>query len=375
MTMIVKTPMPEADQTVMSRRVLRTAVPVAAVVAAGVALFAITADWDPGKAIVVPVVLVCLAVAVLTLSRQLGIARRRAAERGVDQNEERTRLILDRSHEAYIGMDDLGIVTHWNAAAETMFGWKRSEATGRELAKLIIPNDLRAAHTAGLKRFRETGYGPMIGSRTEVIARHRDGAEIPVELSITCVEEADGGYAFHGFVRDITERRLLEAQQAEMLAQAEHSARSDALTALPNRRAWDEELGRELARARRAQVPLCIAVLDLDHFKNFNDSNGHQAGDRLLRQASTSWKLALRASDFLARHGGEEFAALLPSCDIEEAMTVIERLREVTPYGQTVSAGVAQWNGYESADALIDRADLALYDAKRSGRNRATAAA
>lgn len=373
--MLLKTPGNKADQKAMSRRLLRTAVPVAAVAAAGVALFAISMDWGVGKAIVVPVVLVGLAIAVLTLSRRLGIARRRAAEHGVDRSEERTRLILDRSHESYIGMDDLGIVTHWNAAAETMFGWERSQAVGRELAKLIIPNDMRAAHTAGLKRFRETGYGPMIGSRTEVIARHRDGAEIPVELSITCIEDADGGYAFHGFVRDITERKLLEAQQAELLAQAEQSARSDALTTLPNRRAWDEELGRELARARRAQLPLCVAVLDLDHFKAFNDSNGHQAGDRLLRQASTSWKLALRASDFLARYGGEEFAALLPSCDIEEAMIVIERLREVTPYGQTVSAGIAQWNGYESADALIDRADLALYNAKRSGRNRATAAA
>lgn len=365
----------EADQKVMSRRVLRTALPVAAVAAAGVGLIAVAVDWGPGKAIVVPVMLVALAIAVVTLSRQLGVSRRRAVQLGLDQTEERTRLILDRSHEAYVGMDDLGIVTHWNAAAETMFGWQRAEAIGRELAKLIIPNDMRAAHTEGLKRFRETGYGPMIGSRTEVIARHRDGAEIPVELSITSIEEADGGYAFHGFVRDITERKLLEAQQAEMLAQAEHSARSDALTALPNRRSWDEELGRELARARRAQLPLCIAVLDLDHFKNFNDSNGHQAGDRLLRQAATSWKLALRASDFLARYGGEEFAALLPACDLEEAMNVIERLREVTPYGQTVSAGIAQWNGHESADALIDRADLALYNAKRSGRNRATAAA
>jgi len=282
--------------------------------------------------------------------------------------------ILDRANEAYVAIDGDGLVIAWNRAAETMFGWPRDEALGREIAELILPPELRYAHREGLKRFHETGTGPMIGPRTETLARHRDGAEIPVELSITAIEEADG-YTFHGFVRDITERKLLEAQQAEMLAQAQESARIDSLTATPNRRAWDEELDRELARARRTQNPLCIALLDLDHFKDFNDANGHRAGDRLLRRAASGWQLAVRASDFLARYGGEEFAVLLPDCGLDEAMTVIERLREVTPEDQTVSAGVAEWNRYESSDALVDRADLALYKAKRAGRDRATAAA
>jgi diguanylate cyclase (GGDEF)-like protein/PAS domain S-box-containing protein len=282
--------------------------------------------------------------------------------------------ILDRSHEAYIAIDGDGLVIAWNAAAETMFGWQRSEAMGRDLADLIVPAELRYSHREGLKRFHETGHGPMIGPRTEMIARHRDGVDIPVELSITAIEE-DGGYSFHGFVRDITERKLLEAQQAELLAQAQESARMDQLTSTPNRRAWDEELARELSRARRSQRPLCVALLDLDHFKAFNDANGHRSGDRLLRRAASGWKLAVRASDFLARYGGEEFAVLLPDCGLDEAMSVIERLRAVTPDGQTVSAGVAEWNRYESAEALIDRADLALYKAKRDGRDRATAAA
>jgi diguanylate cyclase (GGDEF)-like protein len=194
-------------------------------------------------------------------------------------------------------------------------------------------------------------------------------------MSIISVDEPDGGYSFHGFVRDITERKLLEAQQAELLAQAQESARMDPLTSTPNRRAWDEELERELSRARRSQRPLCVALLDLDHFKAFNDEYGHRSGDRLLRRAASGWKLAVRASDFLARYGGEEFAVLLPDCGIDEAMSVIERLRAVALDGQTVSAGVAEWNRYESAEALIDRADLALYKAKRDGRDRATAAA
>ena len=126
-----------------------------------------------------------------------------------------------------------------------------------------------------------------------------------------------------------------------MLEAAKESARIDALTTLPNRRGWDEALSRELARARREQTPFCIALLDLDHFKAFNDTNGHQAGDRLLRRAASAWKLALRQSDLVARYGGEEFAVLLPICDLDEAMEVIERLRAATPEGQTVSAGVA----------------------------------
>ena len=214
----------------------------------------------------------------------------------------------------------------------------------------------------------------MLQGRSEVIAIHRDGAELPVELSIIAIDD-EGGKSFHGFVRDITERKLLETQQAEMLEAAKESARIDALTTLPNRRGWDEALSRELARARREQSPFCIALLDLDHFKEFNDTHGHQAGDRLLRRGASAWKLALRQSDLVARYGGEEFAVLLPICELDEAMQVIERLRASTPEDQTVSAGVAEWNGYEAEEALIDRADLALYNAKREGRDRTTAAA
>jgi diguanylate cyclase (GGDEF)-like protein/PAS domain S-box-containing protein len=256
-----------------------------------------------------------------------------------------------------------------------MFGWRRAEAVGKRVDQLIIPEGRRKMHREGLQGFHETGHGPMLQGRTEVIASHRDGAEIPVELSIIAVDEADGGSSFHGFVRDITERKLLETQQAEMLEAAKESARIDVLTTLPNRRGWDESLSRELARSRRESVTFCVALLDLDHFKEFNDTQGHQAGDRLLRRAASAWKLALRQSDFVARYGGEEFAVLLPVCDLDEAMEVIERLRAATPENQTVSAGVAEWNGYESEEALIDRADLALYNAKRGGRDRSTAAA
>ena len=354
---------------------LSLAIPMVAVLAAVAGLVAALTGSTLATGVVVPLALVTLAAGGLALARLLERYRRYAEAQVASEAAAKTMRILDRSNEAYMAIDAHGIVTAWNSAAETTFGWRRIEAIGRELAELILPPDMRERHRAGIKRYHETGEGPILGTRTEMIGQHRDGARLPVEVSIIAVDEPSGGVSFHGFVRDITERKLLETQQAEMLEAAKESARIDSLTSLPNRRRWDEALGRELSRARRARTPFCIALLDLDHFKVFNDANGHQAGDMLLRRAASAWKLALRQSDLVARYGGEEFAVLLPTCEIDEAMEVIERLRAATPEGQTVSAGVAQWNGYEAEEALIDRADLALYNAKREGRDRTTAAA
>ncbi len=151
-------------------------------------------------------------------------------------------------------------------------------------------------------------------------------------------------------------------------------ARADALTTLPNRIAWEEALVREVARAERERTPLCVALLDLDNFKECNDKGGHEAGDRMLRDAAGAWIPALRRTDLLARYGGDEFALILPNCDQDGAAEAIERLREVMPKGQTFSAGVARWNGTEPAAELIVRADHELYAAKRGGRNRTATA-
>jgi diguanylate cyclase (GGDEF)-like protein len=159
-------------------------------------------------------------------------------------------------------------------------------------------------------------------------------------------------------------------KQAMMLQEL---ATTDVLTGLPNRRAWEERLPAELDRARRDLRPVSVAILDLDHFKRLNDARGHLAGDMLLRAAATTWRGLLRSVDLVARHGGEEFAVLLPSCGEAHAAIVIERLRRATPDGQTCSAGVATWDGIESAEALVARADAAMYEAKRRGRDRTVA--
>ena len=144
---------------------------------------------------------------------------------------------------------------------------------------------------------------------------------------------------------------------------------TDPLTGLANARSFDPVLERELAIARREGQPVAVIMLDLDDFKGFNDRYGHQAGDDLLRRAARAWRSAIRVNDVLARYGGEEFAVLLAGCEVDVAMDIAERLRQATIDEVRVSIGVARWDGSETAEKLIARADSALYDAKRAGRN------
>lgn len=167
----------------------------------------------------------------------------------------------------------------------------------------------------------------------------------------------------------------LARERAELLEMVEKVARTDDLTGLPNRRAWDEALERELARARRESTPLCLGLIDLDRFKAFNDEHGHQAGDRLLKEIAALWRSELRTTDVLARYGGEEFALALPGCSSQDGAVLLERLRAATPGEQTCSAGLVVWDASETAERLFGRADAALYEAKESGRDRTVIAA
>ncbi|HEX3617440.1 MAG TPA: GGDEF domain-containing protein [Solirubrobacteraceae bacterium] len=162
-------------------------------------------------------------------------------------------------------------------------------------------------------------------------------------------------------------------ERAKLLHALNDAARLDSLTGLVNRREWTPSLERELKRARRTHEPLSLVLLDVDHFKKYNDRNGHPAGDRLLADAAAAWAEQLREVDVLARLGGEEFAALLPSCDIDGAMQVAERLRAAMPHGQSCSLGVCVWDERATAGELYAAADRALYRAKDGGRNRVVA--
>jgi diguanylate cyclase (GGDEF)-like protein len=163
-------------------------------------------------------------------------------------------------------------------------------------------------------------------------------------------------------------------EQADLLNTVQQLARTDQLTGVQNRRAFDELIPYVLEGATAA-APLCIALLDVDHFKIFNDTFGHPAGDRFLQNAAQAWALQLRGTDVIARFGGEEFAVVLPDCFLRDAAAVLDKLRRSTPTDQTISIGIAQWDGRESQQALLQRADTALYQAKADGRNRLHCAA
>ena len=158
----------------------------------------------------------------------------------------------------------------------------------------------------------------------------------------------------------LRERALVEAGLREL-------SETDALTGLPNRRRWDRVLAESL---RPSEQPVCVALVDIDRFKAYNDLHGHPAGDDLLRSAALAWRAQLRPGDVLARYGGEEFAVVLAHCDAASAHVIAERLRGEALDGATASVGIAQWDGEETADSVLCRADEALYEAKQDGRDR-----
>ncbi len=154
--------------------------------------------------------------------------------------------------------------------------------------------------------------------------------------------------------------------RADALSELSDLASTDPLTGLPNRRAWDARVNQALGASHQ----VTIAMLDFDHFKEFNDTYGHPAGDLLLKETAAIWREQLREGDLLARLGGEEFGLLLIDCDNSKALEVIERLRGLIYREKTCSAGFAARRPGESAEAVMARADRALYDAKALGRDR-----
>jgi diguanylate cyclase (GGDEF)-like protein len=226
---------------------------------------------------------------------------------------------------------------------------------------------------------------------------HKTGRYIWLDIVWRPVHDASGNVvALQTWSRDITEareyqRRLEETErrlrrEQEMLAQANRQlaelAASDALTGLRNRGAFEERLEEEVERARRHGRPLSLLLLDIDRFKEYNDTFGHLAGDAVLRSVGSILARKVRATDFAARYGGEELAVILPDTDSNGALELAERLRKAvesapwTDRSITVSVGVASLGDrVESAKDLLDAADRALYRSKERGRNLVTNAA
>lgn len=180
-------------------------------------------------------------------------------------------------------------------------------------------------------------------------------------------------------VEDLLCKLIYPLRNCLLYSQSQASALQDKLTGLNNRAAFDESLRREIGLVQRQSTPLSLVVIDIDHFKAVNDSYGHNGGDVALRILADSITETLRRSDIAFRYGGEEFVLILSNTDKEAAAQVAERIRSAVSelscnhntdtFGLTISLGVAQLTRGEDASSLFDRADRALYQAKKSGRN------
>jgi two-component system cell cycle response regulator len=202
---------------------------------------------------------------------------------------------------------------------------------------------------------------PMpFGQAQELLAR---GAEDVIVEPVTAAEVL-------ARVRSAARTKTLQDELVAQGRRLETMLHEDPLTGLVNRRYVLTRLGGLISGARRHGRPVSIAMVDIDHFKRVNDEHGHDAGDTVLVEITSTLRGRLRAEDELGRLGGEEFLALLPDSDAEAAAVVAEDLRaSVQEMRATVSVGWATWNGVENPDELLKRADNALYEAKESGRN------
>ncbi len=204
--------------------------------------------------------------------------------------------------------------------------------------------------------------------RRRLRLKTRSGGEAWVDLSAV---QLAGGVSVSG--RDVTGEVALRAKLEAAVRVLATQATTDPLTGLANRRAWSEALADHLLHAPTQRLPLVIALLDLDRFKDYNDRCGHLAGDALLVQAAARWQAALPSAATLARLGGEEFAVALPNMAPTAARELLIHLCTLVPADQTSSAGLTIWDGSEDEASLLGRADAALYAAKHAGRNRVEA--
>lgn len=274
--------------------------------------------------------------------------------------------IAATSPDGIICADHHGDITFWNAACERLFGFNANEAVGKSL-DIIVPERMRGGHGGGLQRVAAGGKPRLVGTTVELDAARQDGSEFPIELSLSMWREADQA-SFGAIIRDIGERR---ANQTRLF----NLAHLDSLTGLPNRAVL---LNRIDERAKTEL--LAILMVDLDGFKNVNDTLGHTAGDAVLRQVAARILGCVRPIDTVARLGGDEFAILMPDSPDRAAVgatadCIIAAIGvpcvsdgQMAHIGASIGIAFGPKDG-EFAEDLLSAADLAMYQAKGEGRN------
>ncbi len=280
--------------------------------------------------------------------------------------------VIDTAHDGIISIDTEQRITLFNHGAERMFGYQASEVLGRFIT-CLMPQKYRNAHAGYIHQFANSQVLSRNKSdRVLITGVKKDDTEFSAEISISKIE-VEGEIEFTAIIRDITNRMAL-------IDKLMHQVNTDNLTGLKNRNHFNQQLDSMRLQFKRFNMCFSILMLDLDHFKLLNDSHGHQFGDKVLKQFSTTASAVLREVDLLARYGGEEFIALLPNTHLQQAKETAERVRkrieqlevtdekdEVVPF--TVSIGVAEFTQTDNNKSVIERADEALYRAKHKGRN------
>ena len=295
------------------------------------------------------------------LEETRGHLRQKASE--LEESETRFKQLADAAFEGVIIIED-GIIIDSNQAAASMYGEESIDRLiGMEMLDLI-DDDYKSRAIDHMHRVSKKKYD----------ARHVrcDGRKFPVEIQEREIKLQDKTYQVLA-IRDVTQQKQVEMQLQDL-------ANTDPLTGINNRRHFFQLADKELARTVRYQSDLSILMLDIDNFKSINDNFGHSIGDQVIKSAADTLTSLLRENDIVGRLGGEEFAALLPGTAIRPGHDAAERIRKtvsetaIPVAGKqirfTVSIGVAQYKSEDdNIDSIINRADSALYEAKKSGRN------
>ena len=309
----------------------------------------------------------------------------------LERERDSLRQIIDASPGAMVLVDEHGSISMVNLALERIFGYERDELLGQAI-EVLVPRADRDTHRSHRQAFTAQPRARPMGERRDLVGVHKDGTEVPIEIGLNPIPTPRGINVLGALV-DLTERRLAEqmiAAQAQELAKVNERlsemASTDSLTRLWNRRAFLDQLGIQMELARRTGRPMSVMILDVDHFKPYNDEFGHLAGDEVLRSVSRILTEVARRSDYVARIGGEEFAFILPETDQRGAEHLGQRfrlaiaeaewsLRAITASIGATTVTLQRDNGDPPDDwrsQLLSEADKALYHSKEQGRNRFT---
>jgi diguanylate cyclase (GGDEF)-like protein/PAS domain S-box-containing protein len=306
------------------------------------------------------------------------ITARKQAELALQESALHTQAILDNMFDGVITINDQGEIESFNPAASHIFGYSQDEVLGENIA-LLIPPHHHSPHASYLKYQDESLEGEVLNILREVEGIRKDGEIFPMSISITKILRA-GKVTFVGLVRDISQQRHDEEEIYRL-------AFYDPLTNLPNRRLLFDRLQQAIHTSCRTDQHGALMFLDLDHFKQLNDSLGHDVGDILLQQVAARLQACVREGDSVARMGGDEFVMLIEALSlypneaaaqaemiahkILESLSQPYRLLEHT-YVITPSVGIVVFlHQQETLDELIKKADVAMYQAKTAGRNNA----